>query len=172
MANEQPAVSCKRGITQLCPDQQLNRRPCLAPLLHGSPKILVSLALIYVAYKNFLMLVTKAASCGFSNVNVNWRQIELLLLRPPYGNRAGHYIFVLWFHSFFFLSSFFLSSFFLSSFFFSRSLAALLHGTRHSSSGASAKLCGVEQRAPPIFSGAAIALGIGPHFSFPFILPA
>jgi len=29
---------------------------------------------------------------------------------------------------------------------------------------ASAKLCGVEQRAPPIFGRAAITLGIGPHF--------
>jgi len=27
-----------------------------------------------------------------------------------------------------------------------------------------AKLCGVEQRAPPIFGSAAIAFGIGPHF--------
>jgi len=30
---------------------------------------------------------------------------------------------------------------------------------------ASAKLCGVEQRAPPIFGTAAITLGIGPHSS-------
>jgi len=30
---------------------------------------------------------------------------------------------------------------------------------------ASAKLCGVEQRAPPIFGRATIALGIGPHSS-------
>jgi len=29
----------------------------------------------------------------------------------------------------------------------------------------SAKLCGVEQRAPPIFGRAAIALGIGTHSS-------
>ena len=29
---------------------------------------------------------------------------------------------------------------------------------------ASAKLCGIEQRAPPIFGRAAIMLGIGPHF--------
>jgi len=29
---------------------------------------------------------------------------------------------------------------------------------------ASAKLCGVEQRVPPIFGRAAITLGIGPHF--------
>jgi len=29
---------------------------------------------------------------------------------------------------------------------------------------ASAKLCGVEQRAPPIFGMAAITLGISPHF--------
>ena len=31
---------------------------------------------------------------------------------------------------------------------------------------ASAKLCGIEQRAPPIFGRAAITLGIGPHSSF------
>ena len=31
--------------------------------------------------------------------------------------------------------------------------------------GASAKLCGGEQRAPSIFGRAAITLGIGPHFS-------
>ena len=31
---------------------------------------------------------------------------------------------------------------------------------------ASAKLCGVEQRAPPIFGRAAIMLGTGPHSSF------
>jgi len=31
---------------------------------------------------------------------------------------------------------------------------------------ASAKLCGVGQRAPPIFGRAAIALGIGPHSSY------
>jgi len=31
---------------------------------------------------------------------------------------------------------------------------------------ASAKLCGVQQRAPPIFVRAAITLGIGPHSSF------
>jgi len=30
---------------------------------------------------------------------------------------------------------------------------------------ASAKLCGVEQRAPPVFGRAAITLGIGPHSS-------
>jgi len=29
---------------------------------------------------------------------------------------------------------------------------------------ASAKLCGVEQRAPPILDRAAITMGIGPHF--------
>jgi len=33
---------------------------------------------------------------------------------------------------------------------------------------ASAKLCGVEQRAPPIFSRAAITLGIGPHSSLDY----
>ena len=38
-------------------------------------------------------------------------------------------------------------------------LGALLHGW------ASAKLCGVEQRAPPMFGRAAITLGIGPHSS-------
>jgi len=42
-----------------------------------------------------------------------------------------------------------------------RVLAALLHGTV----GASAKLCGFEQRAPPVFGRAAITLGIGPHSS-------
>jgi len=42
------------------------------------------------------------------------------------------------------------------------SLAALLHGTVVV--GVS-KLCGVEQRAPPIFSRATITLGIGPHSS-------
>ena len=43
-----------------------------------------------------------------------------------------------------------------------RVLAALLDGTLVV---ASAKLCGVEQRAPPIFGRAAITLGIGPHSS-------
>ena len=43
-----------------------------------------------------------------------------------------------------------------------RVLAALLHGTLV---WASAKLCGVEQRAPPIFGRATITLGIGPHSS-------
>jgi len=42
-------------------------------------------------------------------------------------------------------------------------LAALLHGTLV---WASANLCGVEQRAPPIFGRAAITLGIGPHSSW------
>jgi len=42
-----------------------------------------------------------------------------------------------------------------------RVLAALLHGTVV---GGSVKLCGVEQRAPPIFCRAAITLGSGPHF--------
>ena len=41
-------------------------------------------------------------------------------------------------------------------------LAALLHGILVL---ASAKLCGVEQRAPPIFGRATITLGIGPHSS-------
>ena len=40
-----------------------------------------------------------------------------------------------------------------------RVLAALLHGTL-----VVGELCGVEQRAPPIFGRAAITLGIGPHF--------
>ena len=44
-----------------------------------------------------------------------------------------------------------------------RVLAALLHSTLQ---WASAKLCGVEQRAPPIYGKAAITLGIGPHSSF------
>jgi len=44
-----------------------------------------------------------------------------------------------------------------------RVLAALLHGTLVV--GVS-KLCGVEQRAPPMFGRATIMLGIGPHYSF------
>ena len=43
--------------------------------------------------------------------------------------------------------------------------AALLHGTPLQQ-WASAKLCGVEQRAPPIFGRAAITLGIGSHSSY------
>jgi len=43
-----------------------------------------------------------------------------------------------------------------------RILAALLHDTRVV---ASAKVCGVEQRATPTFGRAAITLGIGPHSS-------
>ena len=46
-----------------------------------------------------------------------------------------------------------------------RVLAALLHGTAVLY-WASAKLCGVEQRAPPIFGRAAIMLGIGPLSSY------
>jgi len=42
-----------------------------------------------------------------------------------------------------------------------RVLAALLHGTPVL--GVS-QICGVEQRAPPIFGRAAITLGIGPYF--------
>ena len=42
-----------------------------------------------------------------------------------------------------------------------RVLAALLHSNVLV---ASAKLCGVEQKASPIFGRAAIRLGIGPHF--------
>jgi len=45
-----------------------------------------------------------------------------------------------------------------------RVLAALLHGIPVLGVTASAKLYGVEQRAPPIFDRAAITLGIGPHF--------
>jgi len=45
-----------------------------------------------------------------------------------------------------------------------RVLEALLHDTLVV--GAIAKLCGVEQRAPPIFGRAAIMLDIGPHCSF------
>jgi len=41
-----------------------------------------------------------------------------------------------------------------------RVLAVLLHGTLV---WASAKLCGVEQRVPPMFGRATITLGIGPH---------
>ena len=44
-----------------------------------------------------------------------------------------------------------------------RVLAALLHGTLVVGV---AKLCGIEQSAPPIFDSAAITLGIGPHSSF------
>ena len=43
-----------------------------------------------------------------------------------------------------------------------RVLAALLHGSQW----VSAKLCGVEQRAPPMFGRASITFGIGPHSSF------
>jgi len=49
-------------------------------------------------------------------------------------------------------------------------LAALLHGTR--AVGVS-QICGVQQRASPIFGRAAITLGIGPHsrcFSFVHLL--
>jgi len=45
-----------------------------------------------------------------------------------------------------------------------RVLAALLHGSQV----ASAKLCGVVQRAPPIFGRVTITLGIGPHSSYTF----
>jgi len=48
-----------------------------------------------------------------------------------------------------------------------RLLAALLQILQQ---WASAKLCGVEQRAPPIFGRAAITLGIGPHSSFTYLL--
>jgi len=50
-----------------------------------------------------------------------------------------------------------------------RVLAALLHGTPVLPS---AKLCGVEQRAPPILGRAAITLGIGAHFYFNLHLPS
>jgi len=43
-----------------------------------------------------------------------------------------------------------------------RVLPALLHGTP--AVGVS-QLCGVEQRAPPIFGRAAVTLGVGPHSS-------
>jgi len=43
-----------------------------------------------------------------------------------------------------------------------RVLAALLHGTL----AVGVKLCGVEQRTPPIFGRAAITLGTGPHSSY------
>jgi len=49
-----------------------------------------------------------------------------------------------------------------------RILAALLHGILQQ--WASAKLCGVVQRAPPIFGMAAITLGIGPDSSFYHVL--
>jgi len=44
-----------------------------------------------------------------------------------------------------------------------RILAAYCSALQH---WASAKLCGVQQWAPPIFGRAAITLGIGPHSSF------
>jgi len=44
-----------------------------------------------------------------------------------------------------------------------RVLAVLLHGTLVVGV---TKLCGVEQRAPPIFGRAAFTLGIGPHSSY------
>ena len=50
-----------------------------------------------------------------------------------------------------------------------RVLAALLHGTLVK---ASAKFCGVEQMASPIFDRAAIMLGIGPHSSSFFLFLA
>ena len=46
-----------------------------------------------------------------------------------------------------------------------RVLPALLHGSQVV---VSAKLCGVEQRAPPMFGRATITLGIGPHSSSSF----
>ena len=49
-----------------------------------------------------------------------------------------------------------------------RVLAALLYGTPVV---ASAKLCGVEQRAPPVFGKATITLGICPHSSFMAVTP-
>jgi len=47
-----------------------------------------------------------------------------------------------------------------------RVLAALLHGALVMGVRLSAKLCGIELRAPPIglFGRAVITLGIGPHF--------
>jgi len=47
-----------------------------------------------------------------------------------------------------------------------RVLAALLHGTLVTGVR---QICGVEQRAPPIFGRAAITLGIGPHSSLLYI---
>ena len=49
-----------------------------------------------------------------------------------------------------------------------RVLAALLHSSKVVSA---AKLCGVEQRAPPVFGRATITLGIGPHSSSFFFIP-
>jgi len=47
-----------------------------------------------------------------------------------------------------------------------RVLAAFLHGTLvvGVSKLYGVEVCGVEQRAPPIFDRVAITLGIGPHF--------
>jgi len=53
--------------------------------------------------------------------------------------------------------------------YFASKSCALLYWQRYCTAleqWASAKLCGVEQRAPPIFGRAAITLGIGPHSSF------
>jgi len=47
--------------------------------------------------------------------------------------------------------------------------AALLHGTQMV--GVS-QLCGVQQRASPVFGRAAITLGIGPHSSFFWFCPS
>jgi len=47
-----------------------------------------------------------------------------------------------------------------------RVLASLLHGTLVV--GVS-QICGVEQRAPPIFGRAAITLGVGPHSSYVWV---
>ena len=49
-----------------------------------------------------------------------------------------------------------------------RALAALLHGTVVV--GVS-KLCGVEQKPPPMFGRATITLGIGPHSSLFMVSP-
>ena len=53
-----------------------------------------------------------------------------------------------------------------------RVLAALLSGyifSRGVNRRTSAKLCGVEQRAPPVFDRATITLGIGPHSSYIYV---
>jgi len=51
-----------------------------------------------------------------------------------------------------------------------RVLAALLHAVHGTPVVDVSQICGVEQRAPPIFGRAAITLGIGPHSSCSFSL--
>ena len=74
-------------------------------------------------------------------------------------NRADHYIFILFL------------SFFLSFFLFFHRLISAVGDWMLTIlwQSLSAKLCGVEQRAPPMFGRATIRLGISPHSSFYFL---